>query len=320
MENETLGAAQAWTAQLMELLIGLAPKAAMLIGIVVLGLVLAYVLRRVVRWLAIKLKLDVLAERAGASRLLYSIGIRAGFDEVLGKLAFYATLGLTVHSVANVLNLPGLMSAISALIAFTPRLLASLGILLAGVLLAEMIQKVVQGIADKRNADDENASESSALAKGVYYCVVVLAGSMAAEQIGLQIELIHRLISIIAAAGCFGVALAFALGARDAFQNLIARHYVGKLYRPGDRIAWGDRQGTIIALSATSVLVQDGTDELSVPCHLILTRPVALQRSAAPNPDQANTPSEATPAPDETDDASDDAAPSDDATPDPHDA
>ncbi len=255
-------------------MIEIAPRVAFVIVVLMAGVGAAFGLRALVSWAMERFGLEALVERLGVARLLYAVGLRAGAARVASEVVFWLVIVLTLHNVAALSGLPGVTEALSKLVAYLPRVLAGAGVLIAGVIGADMLSKLVQRISERRGDVDS----PEVIGRFVYYAIVVLASTLAAEQLGFEISLLNTLIQIVVAAGCLAVALTFALSARETFRNLIARFYVVRFYRIGDRIRLAESAGTIVAFSPTGVLIQDGKEEVVLPCHRFMCDAVHLSR------------------------------------------
>jgi hypothetical protein len=297
-----------WTQSAIDQAIALAPTFLLVLGVVVGGVALAYGLRRAVTWAVRRFGVEALAERLGVSRLLYTLGVQQGLARVCGQASFWAVLLVTVHSASELMGLKAVSQGIGALLGYAPSALTALAILIAGFLAADVAGRIVRGVSEKSDA----LGSPMILSKAVYWVVVVLAGTMSAEQLGLAVDLINTLIEILAAGAALGLALAFSLGAREAAgaalglalafslgareaaSNWIARHYVAQLYRPGDHVQMGDQSGVVLNFSPTAVILDDGGVDVVIPCKHFLEHAVRLQRarvgSEAASPDPTDAP------------------------------
>lgn len=281
-----------WTQSAIDQAIALAPTFLLVLGVVVGGVALAYGLRRAVTWAVRRFGVEALAERLGVARLLYTLGMQQGLARVCGQATFWAVLLITVHSASELMGLKAVSQGIGALLSYAPSALTALAILIAGFLAADVAGRIVRGVSEKSDA----LGSPAILSKAVYWVVVVLAGTMSAEQLGLAVDLINTLIEILAAGAALGLALAFSLGAREAASNWIARYYVAQLYRPGDHVQMGDQSGVVLNFSPTAVILDDGGVDVVIPCKHFLEHAVRLQRArverdaASPEPTDAPAP------------------------------
>ncbi len=258
-------------------LIRIWPTAALFFGVLVGGLIISAVARRVVRWAIEKSGLDALAERVGASRLLYALGVRKGVSHLVGAIVWTAGILITAAAAADVLGLSAVSDGTAAIIAFLPRLVAGGLVLLGGAGLAGILRRIALGFA-RRRSDVEHPELLGNLA---YYGIMTLSAVVAADQAGIETALIETLLVTIAAIVCAAIAFAFALGSRHSFHNLVAGHFLRRLARPGDRVRIGGVDGTVIRFFGVSVILQTETGEVAVPCKRLLDENVALSRLGA---------------------------------------
>ena len=253
----------------------LAPRIALVLGLLLLGLVVSLVLRRVTRWAVRRVGLEELGERAGISKALYAIGIRRGLASFLGEVAFYVGLLITFSAVADLLGLDAVAQLGGALARFLPKALAALLVLIGGLWLAGWLQGLVLRFGERQ----ERLESPKLVARIVYYSVLVVTITLAAEQAGLDTDLITIVIGIALAGIVFGFALAFALSARGVFQSVIARRYCETSIRPGDEIEVEGVTGRVVRYTSVSVvLAKDDGEEKLVPCSALIELPVVVRK------------------------------------------
>jgi len=86
---------------------------------------------------------------------------------------------------------------------------------------------------------------------------------------------------VLAAITAAAIALAFALGSRHSFHNLVAGHFFSRLARPGDTIRVGDVEGVVIRYFGVCVVLKTETGEVAVPCKVLLEQNIGLSRLGA---------------------------------------
>jgi len=261
---------QAW-----ERIAALAPRIALVLGLLLLGFVVSLVLRHATRWAVRKVGLEELGERAGISKALYALGIRRGLASFLGEVAFYAGLLITFSAVADLLGLDAVAELGGALARFLPRALAALLVFVGGLWLAGWLQGLVLSLGER----EERLESPKLVARIVYYSVLVITITLAAEQAGLDTDLVTLVIGIAVGGLVSGFALAFALSARGVFQSVIARRYCESSIRPGDEIEVEGVTGRVVRYTAVSVvLTTDDGEERLVPCSALIDLPVVVRK------------------------------------------
>jgi len=258
-----------------EELIRIWPTAALFLGVLIGGLLLSALARVVIRWAIQKTGLDALAERIGVARLLYACGFRRGVGHLAGSLVWVAGVVVTAAACADVLSLTIVSDGAAVVIGFLPRLVAAGFVLAGGAGLAGILRKIAVGFGHRRS----DVEQPEILGNLAYYGVMTLAAVVAADQAGIETELIETLLVTVAGIACAAIAAAFALGSRHSFHNLIAGHFMRRLARPGDRIDFGGVKGVVVRYFGVSVIVQTADGEVAVPCRRFLDENVGITRS-----------------------------------------
>lgn len=252
----------------------LLPTAAMFLAVVLGGLLASALARRMARWFVEKSGLDALAERAGASRLLYAVGVRQGVSHAVGSLVWFAGLLATAAAAADVLGLEAVAQGAAALIAYLPRLAAAALVLGAGAGVAGLLRRAAVGFAQRRG----DVESPELLGNLAYYGIMTLAVIVACDQAGLETALVQTLLITAATVAGAAIALAFALGSRHSFHNLVAGHFLSRLARPGDTVRVGDVEGVVVRYFGVSVVLKTETGEVAVPCKVLLEQNIGLSR------------------------------------------
>jgi mechanosensitive ion channel-like protein len=179
------------------------PRLAVMVVIVLAGWLLAYVLKSILRSILRLARFDRLAENAGAAQMLKKAALPSS-TELLSRFVFWiAFLGFILVGI-SVLGIVGLQDEIAAFFAFLPRL--SRAALLAAV-----------------NADLPSARLIGSTIRTV---IVILAFSMAFEELGLAEHTVLIAFSIVFGSLMLGLSLAFGLGGRDLARRFLERRFV----------------------------------------------------------------------------------------------
>ena len=275
-----------------------APRVLLVLVVLIGGLIVSAILRRLGRWLVRKSGLEALAESVGIAKLLYAVGIKKGLAELVGSLAWLAGVLLTIAAVADLLDLEAVSTITALAIRFLPRLFAASAVLLAGIALASVVRRLVSRFG--RRSDDLERPDF--VAKLAQYVILTVTVALAADQAGLETDIVYALILVVVGVGLASVGLSFALGARPVFGKLAARHYFAGHAEPGDRVKVGDHEGVVVRYSAVAMVLDLGDGrQLVVPCDQLLAEPVVVEpltgvsssRPASPDDsDEESEPSE----------------------------
>ena len=246
--------------------VGLAPRAALVLALLVAGLIASAVLRRLARWLTRRTGVEAMAESAGVSKMLYTIGAKRGLAELIGSLAWIAGLLVTFAAIADVLALPAVSALTALAVRFLPKLFAAGAVLLGGLWVAALVRRLLRRLAER----DKDLESPDLVAQLAYYLIVVVTVTWAAEQADISTGIIDSLLKIVLGLALAALALAFGLGFRTAFESISARHYYERMLQPGDKIRVGDTEGVVLRFSAIAIIVQTELGERIIPCRTLL--------------------------------------------------
>jgi hypothetical protein len=204
------------------------PRLIVMLAIVVVGWIIAFVLRSILRSVLHWVKLDRLSEESGASHVLRKAAL-PGLTELLSRSLFWLSwLGFMLVGV-GVLGISGLQDQISRLFLFLPQVFVALLILLVGMLAANFFSR-----AALLAAVNAGYPSPRMLSGTIRLVIVAMALSMALEQVGLATNTVVMAFSIVFGALMLGLAIAFGLGGRDLAKGVLERYFVEKKKENGE--------------------------------------------------------------------------------------
>lgn len=225
--------------------------------LIVLGIVLAYVLR------LLTVRLVSAVEHAIPGRAFHTEAGTARerrIANMLGVLVFWGVLLFFLATAANALGLALLSSVVDSLSLFVPRVFAAVLILVIGLVMGNLARGAVTAAAASAGAE-----VGPGLGHVVRVAIIIAALLIAVAELGVDVALLTAVFSVAVAALLGGFALAFGLGARTAVSNIIGSHYVRRTFEVGQTARIGGFQGTIVELTATSVVLDVPDGRVIVP-------------------------------------------------------
>ena len=217
--------------QVRERLLAIVPGLLVMLTLLALGLLAAWLVRRVVTRVARALGVDRLLERWGVAPSLRRSGIVRPPSEVLGLVCFWAIFILFASAGVDGLALPGAPGATALLVAFVPPLFAGALILLAGWLVANFLS---QGMLIA--AVNARLPEARLLARAVYWAVLLFAAATALTHVGIGKEMVLVAFGITFGGMVLALALAFGLGGRGLAREILERRLRRAEPPPQERI------------------------------------------------------------------------------------
>ena len=195
------------------------PRFVEMLGILIVGWIIAFVLRAVVRSILRITRFDKLSEHTGAAQLLRGAALPSP-AEMLSRFVFWmAWVGFILVGI-SVLGIVGIDEQLSSFLGFLPRLFAAFFILFFGLLAASFFSRAA--LLGGVNADLPSPRLVSVTLRTVMILLVV---SAAFEEIGIGSRTVFMTFTLTFGALMLGLALAFGLGGKD-----LARRYLEKRF------------------------------------------------------------------------------------------
>jgi hypothetical protein len=189
----------------------------------VLLLVVGWLIAKLLRRLAIRAlraaRIDEIAERSGLDDFLVQGGVEHTTVTLIGGAVYWLILAVVFIALLDALGLRTAEVLMARLAGFVPNLVVATGILVFGTLLARVIGGLVFSYLS--NIGSHAAAPIGMLAR---YAVLVFVLFMAAEQLAIQTAVLVSAFQIAFAALCLAAALAFGLGGRDWAEKVISRY------------------------------------------------------------------------------------------------
>jgi Mechanosensitive ion channel, conserved TM helix len=204
---------------LTQMLAEFLPRLIVMVAIILLGWIIAVVLRSIVRLVLRGLQLDRLSEQSGASHLLQKATLPS-LSELVSRSVFWLSwLGFMVLGV-SVLGISSLQNQMSRFFLFLPQVFVALLILLAGMLAANFFSR-----AALLAAVNAGYPSPRMLSGTIRLIIVAMAISMALEQVGLGTHTVLMAFSIVFGALMLGLAIAFGFGGQDLAKGVLEKYF-----------------------------------------------------------------------------------------------
>jgi hypothetical protein len=195
------------------------PRFLEMLAIVIVGWIIAYVLRTVVRSLLKITRFDKLSEHTGAASLLRGAALPSP-TEMLSRFVFWVAWAGFILVGINVLGIVGLEQHVTSFFGFLPRLFAAFFILFFGLLAASFFSRAA--LLGGVNADLPSPRLVSLTLRTMMILFVV---SMAFEEIGIGSRTVTVAFTLTFGALMLGLALAFGLGGKDLAKKYLERRF-----------------------------------------------------------------------------------------------
>lgn len=194
------------------------PRLAIAFAVLVVGWLLA----KIIRFLVVKamraVNFNVLTDRAGMDGFLRQGGIESDTTDIFGALVYWLVIFATLVIAFNSLGLTYITDLFGQVVTFVPKVIVALLILAFGAYFARFIYNSV--IAYCSNVGMQDAELLGKLAQ---YAIVAFVGLIALDQMNVGGDIIRQSFLIILAGVVFALALAFGIGGQRWAAGLLER-------------------------------------------------------------------------------------------------
>jgi len=191
--------------------------------ILIVGWIVAGILKTMVVKILKLVQLDTASEKAGLGDVLRRGGIRQTLSELIGVLIYWLVMLLMFMTALNALGMTVAASLLDKVILYIPNVIAAVFILALGIFFSSMVGTIVRTASS--NAGILQAKFLGQLTQTV---IMIFAVLITLEQLNIAASILNLAIHIILASIGLGLAIALGLGSKDIAGKMM-QDLVGKL-------------------------------------------------------------------------------------------
>jgi hypothetical protein len=190
------------------------------IVVFIVGLILAYWVKRGVVEALKLFQVDALAKSAGIEKYLEKADIRISLAELFGMLAEWLVILTFFLAVVDILGLSSVSQVLLSVLSYVPNIIAAVLILAAGFILAKLVDGMVRGAL--ASVDHEAARP---LGKASRWLIVLIAFFAAVDQLRIAQGLVNTFFQGLTYTIVLVVGLSVGLGAKDLVSLFLTDWY-----------------------------------------------------------------------------------------------
>jgi hypothetical protein len=193
--------------------------------ILIVGWIVAKIIKRLIEVLLKAVRFDILADKAGITGILKKGDLKITASEVVSGLVYWLVIIMVLVMVVNALGLPQSSEVLASLFAYVPKVIAALFVLVVAMFLASFVSSIV-----RTAAGNANLPRPEMYAGVSRWAIIIFAATIALGELGIGTLLVTATFNIILGGVCLGLALAFGLGGKEA-----AARYLDELMKRRSR-------------------------------------------------------------------------------------
>lgn len=192
------------------------PKILGALLILLIGWIIAKLIKKVIVRLLKLVRLNYLTEKSGIEKFLKEGGVKFTAVDLIGTLVYWLIMLIVILAALDSLALTSAETLFNEIMLFIPNIIISLIILLFGLYIAKFVSGLLS--VSLKNMKDKSADLIKKLA---YYAIVIFTIFIVLGQLKIAQEIITNAFILIFGALCLAFALAFGLGGREWASDLL---------------------------------------------------------------------------------------------------
>ena len=238
--------------------------------VLLLGWLIAKVLRGIVKSMASRSGLDGMMEKSGFSKVLSKVGI-SKISSFLSGLVYAFVWLIFIVAASDAMHLTGVTSAINALFAYMPTLFTALAIFLVGFWGGELVKNAVATMMES-----VGLSGGKVLASVLFGIIVLFQSITALNMAGVDTSLITSNIVVVMGGILIAFCIAYGFAAREILTNILSSYYGKDRYKPGMRVRIGTDEGVIEKIDSINIVLRTQDRLVLLPTKLLISERVEV--------------------------------------------
>jgi hypothetical protein len=191
--------------------------------ILIVGWIIAKIIRKLANRILVAVRFDAIAEKAGVSNVLAKGGIKLTARHMISALAYWLVMIMVLVMVVNALGLTVASQLLEGLLAYIPKVIAAIFVLVLGMFLGNFVSGIV-----RTAASNANLPKPELLGTISQWAIIIFAATVSLKQLGIAPLLVTTTFNIFFGGVCLALALAFGLGGKEVaaryLEEIIRRH------------------------------------------------------------------------------------------------
>jgi hypothetical protein len=184
--------------------------------ILIVGWIVAKLIRRAVDWLLKAVRFDVMANKTGITEVLRKGDLKITASQVVSGLVYWLIIIMVLVMTVDALGLPKASDILASVFAYVPKVIVALLVLIVAMFLAGFVSGIVRTACG--NANLPNPELIAGISR---WAIIIFAVTIAMEELGIAPLLVGTAFNIILGGVVLALALAFGLGGKDAAAKYV---------------------------------------------------------------------------------------------------
>jgi len=199
---------------------GFAPDALQLIIIIILGFIIAWILKLMLRYVLKAVKFDVFGYRVGLTSVLTKASVDRSPSEVIVIIIYWCVVFLFFLIALGTLDVYAVDHLVASIFTYIPHFVIAIFVFLLGYFLSRFFSRAI--LIGLVNAQVKSAKLIASLFQ---ILIIILFSAMAIEQLGIARGIVVATFAISFGGVVLASAIAFGLGGKDMAKDILERRF-----------------------------------------------------------------------------------------------
>jgi hypothetical protein len=188
--------------------------------ILLIGWIIARVLKRLVIKALKLVRFNFLTEKTGIEKFLSEGGVKVSSIDIIGTLVYWIIMLVVILATLNSLKLTAASTLFNEIILYIPNIIVAIIILILGIYFARLVSQVL--ITSLKTMQEITAV---LIGKIAYYAIIVLTVFVILGQLNIAEQIANSAFIILFGAICLAFGLAFGLGGKDWAADIVKKYF-----------------------------------------------------------------------------------------------
>ena len=253
------------------LLLAVIPAILKALVIILVGYILAKVVRNLLRRVLEAVGIDKLADRLTSIELFANSNFNIVPSAIISSAAYYFINIIFIMAAVEAMGLRIISDLLNDLITYIPNGVTALVVLVFGIILADAVKKVIY-----ETCRSLGIAAGNLIANVIFYFILLNIVLIALRQAQLQTEFMEENITVILAGVAGAFAIGYGLAARHVMGSLLASFYNRGRLSIGDEVTINGMRGEIVTMNNSDLVLRSEESEFIIPFKNLTSQSVEV--------------------------------------------
>lgn len=230
------------------------------LALVVLGVFVGKFFKFLTRKILVWSGFDRATVKAGLDDDLEKVGMKNGIAQAIGSIVYWIIFLVFITAAFETLGLTVVVETLNDLIAYLPRIIAAVIIMVLTVTFARFVRKMMKIALDKLHAS--YAQFVLGLAEAL---IIIFGATIALGQLNLNVSIVTNNITGIVFGFILICVLSIGVGSQTLSSNIMAGHYVRKMLKKDQKVTLLGVSGKVKDITSTAVILSGDNGDVVIP-------------------------------------------------------